>query len=75
MEALMVIQCRSCDVSYQSSISGTLFGYNVEIINDLNDDGYDEIIISNLTILSAPFNAGNLWVFLGNSSLINPSQM
>ena len=34
------------DVSFQSSISGTLFGYDVEIINDLNGDGYDEIIIS-----------------------------
>ena len=61
------------DVSFQSSISGTLFGYDVEIINDLNGDGYDEIIISEPYNLSGSFNAGNLWVFLGNSSSINPN--
>ena len=60
------------DVSFQSSISGTLFGYDVEIINDLNGDGYDEIIISEPYNLSGSFNSGNLWIFLGNSSSINP---
>ena len=55
------------DDSYQSISSGTLFGYNVEIINDLNNDGYDELFISEPYNTTAPFNSGDVWVFYGNS--------
>ena len=55
------------DRSYQSISSGTLFGYRVEIINDLNNDGFDELFISEPYNTSA-FNSGNIWVFYGNSS-------
>lgn len=56
------------DRSYQSISAGTLFGYQVEIINDLNDDGFDELFISEPYNTSGPFNSGNVWVFYGNSS-------
>ena len=59
------------DISYQSSMTGALFGYDVEIINDLNGDGLDEIIITEPYNLSGDFNAGSLWVFLGNSTSIS----
>ena len=59
------------DMSFQSSMSGSLFGYDVEIINDLNGDGLDEIIISEPYNLSGNFNAGSLWIFLGNSTSLN----
>ena len=58
-------------MSFQSSTSGSLFGYDVEIINDLNGDGLDEIIISEPYNLSGNFNAGSLWIFLGNSTSLN----
>lgn len=55
------------DRSYQSISAGTLFGYHVEIINDLNGDGFDELFISEPYNTSGPFNSGNVWVFYGNS--------
>ncbi|MEC7228938.1 MAG: integrin alpha [Candidatus Thermoplasmatota archaeon] len=55
------------DRSYQSISSGTLFGYRVEIINDMNKDGFDELLISE-PYNTTTFNSGNLWVFYGNSS-------
>ena len=56
------------DHSYQSLSSGTLFGYNVEIINDLNNDGFDELFISEPYNITAPFNSGDVWVFYGNTT-------
>ena len=60
------------DESYQSISSGTLFGYNVEIINDLNNDGFDELFISEPYNITAPFNSGDVWVFYGNTTGLNP---
>ena len=60
------------DDSYQSISSGTLFGYNVEIINDLNNDGFDELFISEPYNITAPFNSGDVWVFYGNTTGLNP---
>ena len=33
----------------------------------MNNDGYDELFISEPYNLSAPFNSGDVWVFYGNS--------
>ena len=51
----------SPDHSYQSISSGTLFGYQVQIVNDLNNDGYDELFVSE------PYNTSGLfkWRCLG----------
>jgi len=56
---------------FQSTIPGTLFGYKVQIINDLNNDGFDELFISEPYNTTNDFNSGNVWVFYGNSSGIN----
>ena len=60
------------DSSYQAISPNTLFGYKVEIINDLNNDGHDELFISEPYNSSAPFNSGDVWVFYGNSSGLSP---
>ena len=56
------------DHSFQSILTGNLFGYNVEIVNDLNADGFDELFISEPYNVSNGFNSGNVWVFYGNLS-------
>ena len=58
----------SPDHSYQSISSGTLFGYQVQIVNDLNNDGYDELFVSEPYNTSGLFNSGDVWVFYGNPS-------
>ena len=59
------------DSQFQSTIPGTLFGYKVQIINDLNGDGFDELFISEPYNTTNDFNSGNVWIFYGNSSGIN----
>ena len=53
---------------FQSNLQGTLFGYEVEIINDINGDGYDEVFISEPYNGSNAYQSGMIWIFLGNSS-------
>lgn len=61
------------DLAFQSLVTGNLFGYNVEIMNDLNDDGLDELFISEPYNNSNEFYSGNVWVFYGNLSGIESS--
>ena len=56
------------DHSYQSISAGTLFGYRVQIVNDMNNDGFDELLISEPYNTTGEFNSGNVWAFYGNSS-------
>jgi hypothetical protein len=56
------------DLAFQSLVAGNLFGYNVEIMNDLNGDGLDELFISEPYNNSNEFYSGNVWVFYGNLS-------
>ena len=54
--------------SFQSNLQGTLFGYEVEIVSDINGDGYDDVFISEPYNGSNAYQSGMVWVFLGNSS-------
>ena len=56
--------------SFQSNIQGTLFGYEVEIVADINGDGNDDIFISEPYNGSNAYQSGMVWVFFGNSSSI-----
>ena len=53
---------------FQSNLQGTLFGYEVEIVSDINGDGYDDVFISEPYNGSNAYQSGMVWVFLGNSS-------
>ena len=41
------------DDSFQSILVGTLFGYHVQIVEDMNGDSFDEVLISE------PYNSSN----------------
>ncbi|MBL6890601.1 MAG: FG-GAP repeat protein [Candidatus Poseidoniaceae archaeon] len=53
---------------FQSNLQGNLFGYEVEIVADINGDGYDDVFISEPYNGSNAYQSGMVWVFLGNSS-------
>nr|ANV79364.1 hypothetical protein [uncultured Candidatus Thalassoarchaea sp.] len=52
----------------QSNLQGTLFGYEVEIVADINGDDYDDVFISEPYNGSNAYQSGKVWVYLGNSS-------
>ena len=60
-----------CDKSFQSNLQGTLFGYEVEIVSDINDDGYDDIFISEPYNGSNAYQSGMIWVFHGSPNEIS----
>ncbi len=57
-----------CDKSFQSNLQGTLFGYEVEIVSDINGDGVDDIFISEPYNGSNAYQSGMIWIFYGNST-------
>ena len=57
-----------CDKSFQSNLQGTLFGYEVEIVSDINGDGVDDIFISEPYNSSNAYQSGMIWIFYGNST-------
>ena len=59
------------DDSFQSIFVGTLFGYHVQIVEDMNGDSFDEVLISEPYNSSNPFQSGDVWYFLGNNSGLN----
>ena len=57
-----------CDKSFQSNLQATLFGYEVEIVSDINGDNFDDVLISEPYNSSNAYRSGMVWVFYGNST-------
>ena len=60
-----------CDKSFQSNLQGTLFGFEVEIVSDINGDGFDDVFISEPYNGSNAYQSGMIWIFYGNSTGVN----
>lgn len=58
----------SPDKSIQRLASGQLFGTVVEIVDDINDDGMDELIVQEFSPTGAPMFSGTVHLFMGNST-------
>ena len=58
----------SANQSIQRLASGQLFGTTVEIIDDINNDGMDELMVQELSATGAAYLAGTAHLFMGNTS-------
>ena len=58
----------SSDKIIQRLATGQLFGTVVEIINDINNDGMDELLVQEFSPTGAPLYSGTVHMFMGNSS-------
>ena len=56
------------DQSIQRLAAGKLFGTVVEIVDDINNDGMDELLIQELSADGAPLLGGTVHLYMGNSS-------
>ena len=52
----------------QRLASGQLFGTTVEIIDDINNDGMDELMVQELSATGASYLGGTVHMFMGNTS-------
>ena len=58
---------------YQSNKQGRLFGHQVTFIGDVDNDGDDELLISEIfNNTNDRYQAGKLWLFSGNTSGLDP---
>ena len=57
----------SPDKTIQLLAQGRMFGTVVEIIDDINNDGMDELILQELAPLSRPLLSANVHLFLGTT--------
>ena len=58
----------SPDNSIQRLAQGQLFGTVIEIVDDINNDGMDELLIQEFSPSNSPLTSGTVHLFLGNSS-------
>ena len=58
----------SSDKSIQRLATGQLFGTVVEIIDDINNDGMDELLVQEFSPTGAPLYSGTVHMFMGNTS-------
>ena len=54
---------------YQSTKQGRLFGYDIEFVGDLDGDGDDELLFSEIfNGTNSKYQNGRLWMFYGNEN-------
>ena len=58
----------SSDKSIQRLASGQLLGTVVEIIDDINNDGMDELLVQEFSPTGAPMYSGTVHMFMGTTS-------
>ena len=54
--------------SIQRLASGQLFGTVVEIVDDINNDGMDELLVQEFSPTGAPMFSGTVHLFMGNTT-------
>jgi len=58
----------SSDQSIQRLATGQLFGTVVEIVDDINNDGMDELLVQEFSPTGSPMYSGTVHLFMGNNS-------
>ena len=55
------------DASIQSLFQGRLMGWQIEIISDINGDGFDELAFSEI-FNGSSYQAGKVWMYYGSAN-------
>jgi hypothetical protein len=61
------------DQAVVSNLQGKMFGYTIDYIGDVNGDGYDDMMFSELFNSTSAFQAGKVWLYHGSSAGISSS--
>jgi len=56
------------DASIQSIVQGRLMGWQIEIISDINGDGFDELAFSEIFNSTSSYQAGKVWMYHGSAN-------
>ena len=56
------------DASIQSLVQGRLMGWQIEIISDINGDGFDELAFSEIFNSTSAYQAGKVWMYHGSAN-------
>jgi len=56
------------DDTIRSSVQGKMFGFTVDYIGDVNGDGYDDMMFSELFNGTNAYQAGKVWLYHGSST-------
>jgi len=61
----------TADQTILSTVQGKMFGHTIDFIGDVNADGYDDMMFSEVYNGTAEYQAGKVWVYYGSSSGIH----
>ena len=61
----------SADQTISSIVQGKMFGHTIDFIGDVNADGYDDMMFSEVYNGTSEFQAGKVWLYHGSSAGIH----
>ena len=59
------------DQTIISTVQGKMFGHTIDYIGDINSDGYDDMMFSEVYNGTGGYQAGKVWMYHGSSSGIH----
>ena len=61
----------SADQTILSTVQGKMFGHTIDFIGDINSDGYDDMMFSEVYNGTGGYQAGKVWMYHGSSAGIH----
>ena len=61
----------SADQTILSTVQGKMFGHTIDFIGDVNADGYDDMMFSEVYNSTTGYQAGKVWMYYGSSAGIH----
>ena len=58
----------TADQKILSTVQGKMFGYTIDFIGDINSDGYDDMMFSEVYNGTGGYQAGKVWMYHGSAS-------
>lgn len=59
------------DQTIDSNVQGKMFGHTIDFIGDINSDGYDDMMFSEVYNGTGGYQVGKVWMYHGSSSGIH----